>query len=320
MTVCAFCAACVACWYIRADLSESPVRDNNAARSSRFNCGVRRAQLLSVDGNPWLFHSGDAITSTVKAKGTFEPAIGNLIRRQLSIADGMMVDIGANVGVMTSVALSLGREVVAVEALPDNANLLRCSADHNGWATLLKLHNTPLADPASKSERFCVCRPIGNPSDGILVPFTQFADHPFCGGDQRKTKGAMEHCAEEMKSITLDEILGSGSNPIAFMKMDIEGNECRVLKGAAATLRGGNPCTILTEYNPGLQQYTNCTLIDMIDHMKLLGYLPHTFQRQGCSLKELTSVQAGKMSAPGSVHNICWKPLLVPKHCVKKAS
>lgn len=67
--------------------------------------------LLTLEGIPWYFFRGDAITNAVKKRQIFESHIVHLIRSQLSVSTGILVDIGANVGVMTSVGLSQGRQV-----------------------------------------------------------------------------------------------------------------------------------------------------------------------------------------------------------------
>ena len=68
------------------------------------------------------FYEEDLISQVVRTTGSFEPDIYRMIQLQLKTSpDAILVDIGANVGVMTSAALSLGRKAIAVEALPKNA-------------------------------------------------------------------------------------------------------------------------------------------------------------------------------------------------------
>ena len=271
---------------------------------------VDEGVLLSLQGTPWLFAKEDFITQAVQSTGSFEPDIFLMIQRQLNISlEGILVDIGANVGAMTSAALSMGRKVVAIEALPDNANLLWCSADNLDRTHLLNLYNVPLADPSKAPVSFCVCRPPGNPTDGVLVPKAKFAE--VCSGllktDQR--------CDDELQAATLDDL--RIADPIAVMKIDVEGNECRILKGSAATIRDSKPCVVLSEFNPGLQIHSGCSIFEMADFMASIGYLPYNFPGESsgeCSSTEITRDLMADMNVPGHLYNICWKPRLNPSH------
>ncbi len=268
---------------------------------------------VSLEGTPWLFAREDAITQTVQSTGSFEPEIFQLIKRQLNISpEGILVDIGANVGAMTSVALSMGRKVVAIEALPNNANLLWCSADNLGWTHLLKLYNIPIADSEKAPVSFCVCRPPGNPTDGVLVPKAKFSE--VCSG-LLKTE---QRCDDEIQAATLDDL--SIADPIAVMKIDIEGNECRALKGSVVTIQESKPCMVLTEFNPGLQIHSGCSIYEQTEFMASIGYLPYNLNGGSsgdCSSTEIHGNLMREMDVPGTLHNICWKPRSNPNHCLK---
>ena len=300
----------------RAGSTQVWVVSNNDAKKLRVidsaECSSRGTQVM-LEGNKWLFHADDLITKSVVGNGFFEKPISEFIRRSMSISDGILVDVGANVGVMTSVALFMGRKVVAVEALPDNALMLWCSASIHGLNGNLKIYNVPLADTRGASEILCVCRPQGNPSDGILVRKEEFEEHPYCGGE----KGTVKTCEEELESVTFDEL--QISEPIAFMKMDIEGNECRALEGSLSTIISGAPCVIHTEFNPSLQVYSNCSMHRSMQTMAALGYSPHIFlwHDQDCSSAELTLEGLQEIDVPGAINNICWKPQVPAAHCNK---
>lgn len=286
------------------------------SRSSRFRI-VKRGECddigmtLPLQGTSWRFYEEDLISQVVRTTGSFEPDIYGMIQLQLKTSpDAILVDIGANVGVMTSAALTLGRKAVAVEALPENANLLWCSANDLDQIHLLNLYNLPLAEYSNASTKFCVCRPPGNPTDGVLVPKAIFSE--VCRG----TLKTEQRCDDELQAATLDDLLIS--DPIAVMKIDVEGNECRVLRGSVATFRNSKPCVVLAEFNPGLQKHSGCSIFELAEFMASIGYSPHSFPGQSpyeCSSAELTKELMADMDMPGKLHNICWKPRSKPAHC-----
>jgi len=274
-----------------------------------------------IEGNPWFLHANDAITTAVLKHGGFEFELAKYIEEAFDASqDGIFVDIGANVGILTRVVLAAGRDVIAVEALPDNARLLHCSAYMNRWSNTLTVYNVPLTEPGVH-DTYCVCRPLGNPSDGILVPREKVlsetdplrATHPLlCGtSDSQPEKN---HCAEELVAITLDEL--KIKRPIAIMKLDVEGMECVALKGAASTLKTSRPCTILAEFNPGLQKFSTCSIFDMAEYMAGEDYFPHAWEgMDGCSNAVVTYDGLAARDVPGELHNLCWKPKIMPAHC-----
>ena len=262
-----------------------------------------------VRGRKWYLHGDDLVTQSIMATHDFEATLGSFIRHSLSVHRGIFVDIGANVGIMTMSALELGRRVVAVEALPSNARLLRCSVALNGYSRLLKLHTVPLSAPNREHEKYCVCRPIGNPSDGILVPESQISSHPLC---------SHKKCESMVKSSTIDQL--NIADSVGLMKIDVEGFECSILSGAEELLRSSKkPCVIVAEFNPTLQNRNGCPIHHMIRFMASWNYHPFNFDhtRGTCALAKLTEEEVDAMDVPGSLHDICWKPGSdsLPEHC-----
>ena len=111
-------------------------------------------------------------------------------------------------------------------------------------------------------------------------------------------------CAEELDAITLDEL--KIKKPIAIMKLDVEGMECVALKGAASTLKTSRPCIILTEFNPGLQKFSTCSIFDMAEYMAGEDYFPHAWEgMDGCSNAAVTYDGLAARDVPGELHNLC---------------
>lgn len=163
----------------------------------------------------------------------------------------LFLDVGANMGFFTLLAAASGWTAIAVEALPANAHLLRHSLRVNGFSSRVTVHNRAVGEPGPAGP-LCVCRPPGNPSNGILVPLAARRGHPFCGDDP-------EDCEAAARGATLDELVPAGA-PVGLMKLDVEGFELPALRGAGRVLSRQRPCGIAVELNPLLMRRNGYTV------------------------------------------------------------
>jgi FkbM family methyltransferase len=168
----------------------------------------------------------------------FEQDDIRLVTEQLSEVD-TFVDVGANIGIYTCLAASLGKSVVAIEPLPSN---LRCLYQN------LKRHGF------SGVEVF----PMGlSSSPGLLTLRGIGAQASFLPAWAVEEYGFNQHIETLCPTTTLDAILGNRfSGQRLFVKVDVEGFEYEALQGAAATL-SMSPAPlwlvecILKEFHPG---------------------------------------------------------------------
>jgi FkbM family methyltransferase len=123
----------------------------------------------------------------------------------------LMLDVGANVGSYTVLASGVtGARTMAFEPDPDTVAELRRNVELNGLGDLVDLH--PVALGASETE----------------VRFT-------VGGDTvNHVAGPNDKVWRTVRQVRLDDIT-AGTSPV-MIKIDVEGYEEEVLKGAAATL------------------------------------------------------------------------------------
>jgi FkbM family methyltransferase len=168
-------------------------------------------------------------------EGIFETDEVDIIKKQLHAAD-VFVDVGANIGYYTCLALSLSKYVVAFEPQSQNLECLYASLSNNGWSDV---------------EVF----PLGlsyNP--GILTLYGA------SGPSASLVKGWAGY-SERFKTVipvnTMDNILNSRfEGKKLFIKIDVEGAEYDVLKGATKILTM-SPRPIwfievcLSEFHPG---------------------------------------------------------------------
>ena len=146
--------------------------------------------------------------------GHYEPEVQDYLRKHLAPGD-VVYDIGAHHGFLSVCAARLGARVYAFEPVADNARRIRRQAELNG----LSIEVVEAA--------------VWDSSAGIELV---------------RSDSSSEWHAEEgggFPSLTLDEFAAEAPPP-TLIKIDVEGAEGRVLRGAVALLERQAP-TVLCE-------------------------------------------------------------------------
>lgn len=173
-----------------------------------------------------------AVGHTIARTGVYEPDVTAVVRRDLEPGN-TFVDIGANVGWFSLLGASLvgpGGRVVAVEPNPSNVALLTKSAGENGFANLEVL-------TVALSDRSSAVALETDGSNGRIVPIE--------GPPQSPVRASWVVAAQP-----LDELLATMAlSRVDLVKLDVEGAEPLVLRGAASTLARYRPL-IITEFFP----------------------------------------------------------------------
>lgn len=148
--------------------------------------------------------------------GLFEPDEVALVRSLLGDC-AALIDVGANVGLYTCLARSLGRRAIAVEPHPGNLRILRANLAANGWDDT-EVVPMGLAEAPGSAQLF------GANTGASLVP--GWASLP------RRTLQR-----QTIEITALDALLdGRFAGERLLIKADIEGAEYAMLRGAARTL------------------------------------------------------------------------------------
>lgn len=188
------------------------------AFASRFSLRIRRGPL---EGLRWIVASGIRFV-----EGRYDPPSV----RAMAEAAGpgkVVFDVGAHVGYMTAVAsLAVGPEgeVCAFEPLPLNLRYLR---------------------------RHVALNELGN----VRIVAAAGGDRTGTSGFDEGTGTGTGHLAEdgslEVRTVVLDELVRSGEIPPPdVMKVDVEGAEARVLRGAMDILSTDRPTLLLSTHGP----------------------------------------------------------------------
>lgn len=168
--------------------------------------------------------------------GTFEQAETAAIIRELASSD-MFVDVGANLGYYSLIALQHRKHVIAFEPQSQNLKCLFRNLDANGWSDGAEVFPVALAEKPGTLTLYGASGPSASLVKGWAGYSSRFS--------------------QTVPVNTLDRFLGTqyrGSR--LLIKIDVEGAEFNVLKGAAQTLaRTPRPAWLveicLNEYHPG---------------------------------------------------------------------
>jgi FkbM family methyltransferase len=156
----------------------------------------------------------------------YEPAVVRELMRTLT-ETSVVYDVGAHVGIMTIMTarrVTRGR-VYAFEPAPPNFELLQRHVVSNGYA-----------------DRVVTARVLVGDRLSAAVPFVHRLDQFTANSLAYAIEGGQ---ATDTPMITIDDIVLKGSAlPPTHMKIDVEGYEAAVLRGASGTLRAFRPIVI----------------------------------------------------------------------------
>ena len=171
--------------------------------------------------------------NSAMARGDYEPEEAALAQELLGEAD-VFVDVGANIGFFSCLARSAGKQTVAVEPLAQNLDYLYANLDANGW-------NDVEVNPIGLGDRPGIATLYGGGAGASLI---------------RGWAGASSLLKRKVSISTLDILVGERFlGKRMFIKVDVEGTEFALLRGAENILRR-TPAPIwimeigLTEHHP----------------------------------------------------------------------
>jgi FkbM family methyltransferase len=174
----------------------------------------------------------EAIGRHIAREGSFEQAELEEALRVVARGD-TVIDVGANIGMITvplALAAHEGGLVVAFEPLPDNVRRLRANLERN------TLSNVRVVEAAA------------GPMDGVATLHTA-RDAAFGSLDRVVKYRAASDIEVSLRSV--DSVWRELGEPrVSLVKIDVEGTELDVLRGASALLKRDRPA-LLVEADPG---------------------------------------------------------------------
>jgi FkbM family methyltransferase len=192
--------------------------------------------------------------------GDHEPELRALLRH-LPLAGGVALDVGANVGLHTigmSRLVGPGGRVFAFEPDPHNFRLLET--------------NLRLNDARNVTARRCA---VGD-ADGTC----RLARNPRNYADCRVTAELPGWASHQVPMTTLDAALPDlPPGSVRFVKLDVQGSECRVLRGMRRTLARHPDVVMVVEVFPGGLRGAGASARELMELLAGLGFDGWEFTR-----------------------------------------
>jgi len=198
------------------------------------------------------------IDTDIKRMGTWNSCVDlSALLSSLGNPGCNVLDVGANIGVCTVMLAQLGYHVTAFEPLPRNADLLEASLRLNGFAgdnghqsNWTQLQGSRVGGSAAlrrvavghRSGMAHILEGVRNAGMSVVAPKWPV---PMCDPKQ-----FLCHQAREVPMVRLDDVWSLHDGPICLAKVDTEGGELSVLRGALELLRSRAIHTMYLEWWP----------------------------------------------------------------------
>ena len=230
---------------------------------SPFQVRFGESDLIEVElpeGRQVLDVHDYSVSAHIIAHRSYEPNVTAAFRRL--VRPGMtVVDVGANVGYYALLASQLvgpeGR-VIAIEPYAENSRLILLTALVNGCSNI---DLRPVAVDAAAGWAYYATH-VG--SDGGVLP----ADADSLRGG----RGVV------VPTFRLDELLRD--TPVDFIKLDVEGAEARVVRGAEQTIVRHLPIVTTELSREMLERVSQTQAEDYLDWFCDLGYRLYLLDRE----------------------------------------
>jgi FkbM family methyltransferase len=192
---------------------------------------TQRSNAEPVVQTPWgcrmLVARRDLIGAGIARMGVHELAVSEVMWR-LAEDDDLAIDVGANIGYFSGLLACRAREVTALEPNPQLRRFI--TANIGRWEVGQKVRLETRA--ASDSNGTAVLHLPDHYESNYGIATLEASD------------GAVSY---EVETVRLDDIIGA--RDVGVLKLDVEGHEMTVLRGAAESLAQGRVRDIIFEHH-----------------------------------------------------------------------
>jgi FkbM family methyltransferase len=194
----------------------------------------------------------DIVSAAIRMGEVFEERIMQMARH--FVKPGTTVfDVGANYGqfsIMLAAMAGVDGSVHAFEANPHICAILEANLAVNGIHSVI-VHQKAVYESSGETLLFPV------------PDLTKYISYGSFGVDPRAEKGI------EVETIALDDV--SVEKPVSFLKVDVQGADLMVLRGARSLIRR-HRMPIVLEYEECFQEQFETSLRDYTDIFDLIDY------------------------------------------------
>ena len=189
----------------------------------------------------------------------FEPHMVTLFKSLIS-PDFVIADIGANIGLTSILFSKLCSKVVSFEPSPSTYRILTKNLEINNIKNVLSV-NAGLGD---KNETSTITFASNMRSGGFI-------------SDQ--VRPIADHTTESITIKRLDDVWSDYDERLDFVKIDVEGFEGHVIKGAKEVLKKYKPTVVLELNHWCLNAFRNITVPVYFELLR--GYFPFLYAVDG---------------------------------------
>jgi FkbM family methyltransferase len=218
---------------VRIEALISPAAQPPDVREQRFwDLGEHHGIVHAMNGNLICIDTRDiSLGHAIRDAGCWEPHVEVVCRRLIN-ANSIAIDVGANIGYHTAVLARAAKSVLAIEANPITATLLRGTVALNGFRNVSVIENAVMDRPQAV-EIFAPDEYLG--AGAVARPY--WYDDPNLTHWRRYP----------VEAVTLDSV-SSDVLAVDLIRMDIEGCELAALRGAHELLSRSPAVHIVMEW------------------------------------------------------------------------
>jgi FkbM family methyltransferase len=228
--------------------------------------GASPFQMLTRDSATDKYISG-----TIQRGQIFDAGVrANIIRELSNKESPVFIDIGANIGYMSSTALALGATVISFEPFQGNAGILMSTARRNGWRDRLHLYMNPVSYESATVSMKTTNKDVN--LSNMHISASQCSSTVEHGPNE--TYGV-----DYMEAVSLDQVMLTKHADIAhvdLMKIDVETHEMQVINGGMHFLcnRVVNMIIMEVEYLKPIHKMDlqGCDFSQMQDILERMGF------------------------------------------------
>jgi FkbM family methyltransferase len=228
----------VACEQFVTRLQTAPAPQPGPALRPPLYMGNNRALLCTRDHSKMYVDTTDLLIAPwLLMHGEWEPEETELFKRLLKPGD-VFVDVGANIGYYTLLAVRLGAsQVYAFEPQAATYELLSKNVIINWMSKVVRCENLAAFSHTTELEFFARKAYPGNSSIGVSPP-----------AQLREWFDTAEKLT--VRAISLDDYFSEKPDNINVMKVDVEGAEPAAFEGARRILSQNRDIKVLCEWSP----------------------------------------------------------------------
>jgi len=207
--------------------------------------------VFTVPGGRIYLNIKESSMMLERSLGLYEPGKTKAVQDLMKPRE-TFVDVGGNKGdfaLLASKIVGVHGRVICIEPEPTNFGWIQRSIELNGYKNI-QVCNLALSDHDGES---------------LLHLGTKSGFHTLLSGAPERDQGSVK-----VRTRTLDSLLpGLGVGPVNALKIDVEGAELPVLKGAAETIRANPNILVLLDIHP----FLGVNPVEVFDCLSCLGLI-----------------------------------------------